>query len=96
MYREPEGVQKLIRAIEEIGFDGLDMFDHVVMGYPTGSRAPFYTPTMPIMEAFMMLSYAAAITRIDLGTVCWCCRSASRAGCQADQYAGYAVWRAHR
>lgn len=71
MYREgPEGVQKLIRAIEEIGFDGLDMFDHVVMGYPTETRrAPFYTPTMPIMEAFMMLSYAAAITsRIDLGT----------------------------
>ena len=71
MYREgPEGVQRLIRGIEAIGYDELDMFDHVVMGYPTESRrAPFYSPQMPIMEAFMLLSYAAAITtRIGLGT----------------------------
>lgn len=71
MYREgPAGVQKLIRGIEAIGFDELDMFDHVVMGYPTENRrAPFYSPQMPIMEAFMMLSYAAAITsKIQLGT----------------------------
>jgi probable F420-dependent oxidoreductase len=70
MYREgPEGVLKLIRAIEEIGFDELDMFDHVVMGHPTDTRrAPFYSPTMPIMEAFMVLSYAAAVTtKIGLG-----------------------------
>ncbi|MFP6808150.1 MAG: LLM class F420-dependent oxidoreductase [Pseudomonadales bacterium] len=71
MYREgPSGVRKLIRAIEEIGFDELDMFDHVVMGYATDSRpTPFYSPKMPIMEAFIMLSFAAAITdRIQLGT----------------------------
>lgn len=71
MYREgPAGVQKLIRAIEEIGFHELDMFDHVLMGYPTETRRkPFYSPTMPIMEAFMVLSYAAAITsKIKLGT----------------------------
>jgi len=71
MYREgPEGVRALIRGIESIGFDELDMFDHVVMGYPTQTRrAPFYSPTIPIMEAFMMLSFAAAITdRIRLGT----------------------------
>ena len=71
MYREgPEGVSKLIKAIEGIGFDELDMSDHVVMGYPTETRrAPFYSPTMPIMEAFMLLSYAAAITEhIKIGT----------------------------
>ncbi len=71
MYREgPQGVQKLIRAIEAIGFDELDMFDHVVMGYPTETRrAPFYTPKMPIMEAFTLLAYAASITqRVKLGT----------------------------
>ena len=70
MYREgPEGVTKLIQAIEEIGFDELSMFDHVVMGYPTETRRkPFYAPTMPIMEAFMVLSYAAAVTKsIGLG-----------------------------
>lgn len=71
MYREgPAGVTKLMRGIEAIGFDELDVFDHVVMGYPTETRrAPFYSPQMPIMEALVMLSYAAAVTqRIGLGT----------------------------
>jgi probable F420-dependent oxidoreductase len=71
MYRDGSaGVEKLIRGVEAIGFDELDMFDHVVMGYPTDRRpAPFYSPQMPIMEAFMLLSFAAAITsRIQLGT----------------------------
>ncbi len=71
MYREgPEGVHRLVRGIEEIGYDELDMFDHVVMGHPTETRrAPFYSPTMPIMEAFMVLANAAAVTTtIGLGT----------------------------
>ncbi len=71
MYREgPTGVTKLIKAIEQIGFDELDMFDHVLMGFPTDTRRkPYYAPTMPIMEAFMLLSYAAAVTeRMTLGT----------------------------
>ena len=71
MYREgPGGIAKLIRAFEDIGFDEMDMFDHVVMGYPTETRrAPFYMPQMPIMEAMTMLSFAAAITeKILLGT----------------------------
>jgi probable F420-dependent oxidoreductase len=71
MYREgPEGVARFIRGVEEIGFDALDMFDHVLMGYPTETReAPFYSSKMPIMEALMTLSYAAALTdRILLGT----------------------------
>ena len=71
MYREgPEGVSRLIRGIEDIGFDELSVFDHVVMGYPTDTRrAPFYSPTMPIMEAFSILNFAAAITtRVGLGT----------------------------
>ncbi len=70
-YREgPEAVRKLARAIEDIGYDQLDMFDHVLMGYPTETRpAPMYPPQMPIMEALMTLSYAAAVTdRIGLGT----------------------------
>jgi probable F420-dependent oxidoreductase len=70
-YREgPAAVARLARAIEEIGFDQLDMFDHVLMGYPTPTRpAPMYPPQMPIMEALMTLSYVAAVTtRIGLGT----------------------------
>lgn len=70
-YREgPVAVKKLAKAIEDIGFDQLDMFDHVLMGYGTDQRpAPMYPPKMPIMEALMVLSYAAAVTdRIGLGT----------------------------
>ncbi len=71
MYRDgPKGVIRLVRAMESIGFDELGMFDHVVMGYPTDTRRkPFYSPQMPILEALMLLSYAAAVTdRIRLGT----------------------------
>ena len=51
-----EGVIRLARGIEEIGFDQLDVFDHVVMGYPTQSRdTPRYPPQMPVMEARMLL-----------------------------------------
>jgi probable F420-dependent oxidoreductase len=70
-YREgPAGIGRLARAIEDIGFDQLDMFDHVVMGFPHATRpgGP-YPPQMPILEALMLLSFAAANTsRIGLGT----------------------------
>ena len=70
-YREgPEAVARLARAIEDIGYDQLDMFDHVVMGFPLEGRAPGpYPAGMPIIEAFMTLAFAAAVTRrIGLGT----------------------------
>ena len=70
-YRDgPAGVVRLAKAIEDIGYDQIDMFDHVIMGYPTDTRsAPMYPPQMPIMEALMMLSYIAAVTtRVGLGT----------------------------
>lgn len=66
----PAAVARLARAIEEIGYDQLDIFDHVVMGFPVENRdASPYPATMPILEALMLLSYAAAVTsRIGLGT----------------------------
>jgi probable F420-dependent oxidoreductase len=70
-YREgASGVSKLASAIESIGFDELDMFDHVVMGYPTETRgAPIYPPQMPILEALMTLGFIAnATSTIALGT----------------------------
>lgn len=70
-YREgPAGVARLARAIEAIGYDQLDIFDHVVMGFPTeGRETSPYPANMPILEALMTLSYAAAVTsRIGLGT----------------------------
>ena len=70
-YREEgTGVRRLAQSIEAIGFDQLDVFDHVVMGFPTPTReAPMYPPKMPILEALMALSHIAAVTdRIGLGT----------------------------
>ena len=70
-YREgPEGVAHLARAIEQIGYDHIDMFDHVVMGFPIDGRPPGpYNPAMPILEALMTLSHIAAVTnRVTLGT----------------------------
>ncbi len=70
-YREgPQAVSRLAQAIERIGFDQLDIFDHVVMGHPHESRPrPVYPPGMPILEALVTLGYAAAVTeRIGLGT----------------------------
>src|SRR5512144_3126194 len=70
-YREgPAAVAGLARAIERIGYDHIDIFDHVVMGVPIEGRprGP-YNPQMPILEALMALSYIATVTtRVTLGT----------------------------
>ena len=70
-FREgPAKVGALARAIEEIGFDDLAMFDHVVMGYATPTRrAPIYPSQMPILEALVTLAHVAALTsRVTLST----------------------------
>ena len=70
-YREgPDAITRLAKAIEDIGYDQLDIFDHVVMGFATADRpAPMYPPQMPILEALTTLAFAAAVTtRIGLGT----------------------------
>ncbi|MEQ8827819.1 MAG: LLM class flavin-dependent oxidoreductase, partial [Parvibaculum sp.] len=70
-YREgPEGVARMARAIERIGFDRIDIFDHVVMGYPAEGREPSpYPAKMPILEALTLAAHLAALTeRVGLGT----------------------------
>ena len=69
-YREgPERVLDLARAIEEIGYDEIAAFDHVVMGYPNDTRRTIYPAHMPILEALMLLSNVAAVTtRVSLST----------------------------
>jgi probable F420-dependent oxidoreductase len=70
-YREgPDAVRRLARAIEDIGYDHIDVFDHVVMGFPREGRpAGPYDPAMPILEALMTLAHLAAVTsRVTLGT----------------------------
>src|SRR4029077_7105978 len=70
-YREgPAAVAALARAIERIGYDHIDIFDHVVMGVPIEGRlrGP-YRAQMPILEALTALAYMAAVTtRVGLGT----------------------------
>ncbi len=71
IYREgPAAVAELARAIERIGFDQLDMFDHVVMAQPVEGRdAGRYPAEMPILEALATLAFVAGVTeRIGLGT----------------------------
>jgi probable F420-dependent oxidoreductase len=70
-YREgAEAVRRFAQAVEQIGYDHIDMFDHVVMGIPIDGRPPGpYNPAMPILEALMTLSHLAAVTsRVTLGT----------------------------
>jgi probable F420-dependent oxidoreductase len=70
-YREgPAAVVDLARAIERIGYDHIDIFDHVVMGVPIEGRARGpYNAAMPILEALTGLAYLAAVTsRVTLGT----------------------------
>jgi probable F420-dependent oxidoreductase len=65
-----EGITKLAQEIENIGFDQLDMLDHVVMGYNIPDRpASPYPAKMPILESLMTLSFFASVTKkIGLGT----------------------------
>jgi len=70
-YREGhDAVRRFARTVEQIGYDHIDIFDHVVMGHPMEGRPPGpYNAAMPIIEALMGLSYLAAVTsRVTLGT----------------------------
>src|SRR4026209_1288005 len=69
----PEGqaaVAEPAPATERIGYDHIDIFDHVVMGWPIEGRARGpYNAAIPILEALTALAYIAAVTsRVTLGT----------------------------
>ncbi|MFT5530524.1 MAG: putative F420-dependent oxidoreductase [Candidatus Poriferisodalaceae bacterium] len=69
-YREgKDKVLQLAKAIEDIGYDELAVFDHVVMGFPGEGRTTMYPARMPILEAFMTLALVTAVTdRVSLST----------------------------
>lgn len=66
----PDEIARLATAIEDIGYDEIDIFDHVINGYPIEGRTPApYPATMPLLEALVTLGYIAAVTeRVGLGT----------------------------
>jgi probable F420-dependent oxidoreductase len=63
-------VPDLARAVEEAGYDEIDMFDHITMGHPKDGRAQGpYPAQMPLLEAFVTLGAIAVVTRrVRLGT----------------------------
>ena len=70
-YREgPAMVARMAKGIEDIGYDQLDIYDHVIMGYDIEGRdKSYYSAKMPVLEAVATLSFAAAVTnRIGLST----------------------------
>src|SRR5438105_2372016 len=70
-YREGhEAVRRFARDVERIGYDHIDVFDHVVMGYPVEGRPKGpYPATMPILEALIVIAQIAAVTsHITIGT----------------------------
>ena len=66
----PDEIVRLASAIERIGYDEIDIFDHVINGYPIPGRAPApYPANMPLLEALVTLGYIAAVTdHVGLGT----------------------------
>jgi hypothetical protein len=70
-YREgPEAVMRLARAIERIGYDHIDIFDHVIMGVPIeGTAQGPLQPGHAHPGSLHGLAYLAAVTtRVTLGT----------------------------
>lgn len=71
-----ESIDAFARAADDAGFDGLWVFDHVVLQKEQQSKYPYspdgslgFPPTMDFLEPLTLLSYLAGITkRVRLGT----------------------------
>ncbi|GAB4336268.1 MAG: LLM class F420-dependent oxidoreductase [Dehalococcoidia bacterium] len=72
----PDVILPLARAADEAGFDGLWVFDHVVIQKEQGSQYPYspdgrlgFNPHSDFLEPLTLLSYVAAVTaKVRLGT----------------------------
>ncbi len=69
---DPEAVRRIGLAIEQLGFDGLVAYDHVVGAVHTDREPPLWGPydeNDPFHDPFVMFAYLAAITeRIEFAT----------------------------
>lgn len=72
----PEVIGAFARAAEAAGFDGLWVFDHVVLQKEQQSRYPYsadghmgFRPTNDFLEALTLMTYLAGVTeRVTLGS----------------------------
>lgn len=73
---EGEKIARIAQRAEELGYDSVWVSDHII--FPTELRSPYpyspdgklpLDPTLPLLEPFTVLSYAAAVTKkVKLGT----------------------------
>jgi len=64
-----DAVFDLARAIEEIGYDEIDLFEHVTVGHGTPTRPVTRQAVSELLEPLVTLAAIAAVTRrIRLGT----------------------------
>jgi probable F420-dependent oxidoreductase len=72
----PEIIERFARAADEAGYDGLWVYDHVVLQKEQQSRYPYapdgnlgFPPTLNFLEPLTLLAHLAGITeRVRLGT----------------------------
>lgn len=72
----PDKIAEFARCADDAGFDGLWVFDHVVLQRDQQSRYPYsadgnlgFPPTMDFLEPLTLLAFLAGITqRVRLGT----------------------------
>ncbi|MFV2064922.1 MAG: LLM class flavin-dependent oxidoreductase, partial [Chloroflexota bacterium] len=70
---DPVAIKDYVQAVEELGYDHLLVFDHVLGAHPErferlGCRPP-YTHRTPFHEPFVLFGYLAALTtRLELVT----------------------------
>lgn len=68
---DPAAVARYVREVEEMGYDHLVVFDHVLGAHPDrpGGWSGAYDHTATFHEPFVLFGYAAALTsRIELAT----------------------------
>jgi len=60
---DPAKIRDWSQAAEEIGFDGIEVADHVFGAAPRGDWKPTYSEHDPFHETFTTMAYIAAVTR---------------------------------
>lgn len=65
MSGDPDKIRKFVRAIEELGYDAMMAFDHVIKAVHEGRSPPLkgpYTEKDPFHDPFTLFAFAAALS----------------------------------